>query len=251
MLNPFKRKDKNQKPKTQDTDQKVQESSFDQAMKRTLASATPLQRASLCGKFMLQRLTESMSATDPHGVRIENLLCYLGALAGYSCQAGLRKEYVKLQGQKEESVFMVLGLSDGTKAYAGPNLQKLLIDTIWSLVGGGAERIGQRAVYDAMDVEEMIKHSAETIGNQEFGVLRVEKEHQAKELPQESLKSLWPVFEPMLDAYTDKPLEWPLCFAVAIQEAMVMTQGKIDPKVAMTIVMESALTTSKVDLGVK
>jgi hypothetical protein len=56
----------------------------------------PLIGAKVGAKDILDRLLNSMK--DPKGVHIETLLCALGAMAGYSCQAGLRKEFIETKG---------------------------------------------------------------------------------------------------------------------------------------------------------
>ncbi|WP_157679272.1 hypothetical protein [Methylovulum psychrotolerans] len=48
----------------------------------------PLVGAKLGGKEIFQRLLDSMK--NEKGVHVESLLCALGALAGYSCQANLQ-----------------------------------------------------------------------------------------------------------------------------------------------------------------
>ncbi|MCK9609455.1 MAG: hypothetical protein M0R33_23755 [Methylomonas sp.] len=57
---------------------------------REQSKEDPLVGAKLGGKEIFQRLVDGMK--NEKGVHIESVLCALGALAGYSCQANLRAQ---------------------------------------------------------------------------------------------------------------------------------------------------------------
>lgn len=185
---------------------------------------------------------------NPKGVHVESLLCALGALGGYACQAGVRTEHVLINRQPENKVFIIVGTGDGKNYYYGDLLNKPLLEdtySIWSMAGGAAQQLGAQTL---VDIHEIVKHVTSTVGTPAFGVPRVPGQHRPGMLPIEILKALWPKAMPILKEYCDGPGQWPLLCAAAIQQAMLMSKGALDPLTALALVMESAIPMSKVDL---
>jgi len=77
---------------------------------RERSKEDPLVGAKLGGKEIFQRLLEGMK--DSKGVHIESLLCALGSLAGYACQANLRAQAFA-KGMRETAAFQTVETSDG------------------------------------------------------------------------------------------------------------------------------------------
>ena len=74
----------------------------------------PLAGPKIGKKEVLRRLTEIFSKNDPRGLHTESLLCALGALAGYACQASVFAKAVT-NGVKELYGVNVLG--SGSESY--------------------------------------------------------------------------------------------------------------------------------------
>jgi hypothetical protein len=49
--------------------------------------------------------------------------------------------------------------------------------------------------------------------------------------------------------FCPNPVDWPILYSLAIQEAVYAGKGVIDPVIAFRIVIESAIPMSKVDLA--
>jgi hypothetical protein len=185
---------------------------------------------------------------DERGVHTESLFTVLGALAGYSCQAANREELVKKQGVPEEEIFMVVDDNQGNRYFLGDSINKPLAEvqlSVWALAAGAAQSIGAQQL---IDLHEVFAHSAKTVGGPDFGVLRVPPQHKPKAPPRVMLEKFWPACHQYLDLYCESAVEWPILYGLAIQHAMIAAKGSFDPNLALRIVMESAVSMSKVDL---
>lgn len=181
------------------------------------------------------------------GVHVESLLCALGAVAGYSCQASIRAQAEALE-KPETSVFMIATAKDGRKYYFGDLLNGPLAEdklSIWSLAAASAQENGRKI---SLDVAEIFKHSAESVGREDFGVPRVPESHRAGDIPVNYVKAVWPVVMPIARAFCKSPVEWPVLFGLAIQHAMKESKGVLSADTAIQIIMESAVPSSKFDL---
>lgn len=182
------------------------------------------------------------------GVHIESLLCALGALAGYSCQASLRAQAIA-KGLPETDALVVVAGENGQSYFFGDPLNQALLESqysVWALAAGQAQNLGARTLPDAI---EIIKHVTATVGKPEFGAPRMPEGHEPTGTPLSHLKTLWPLMLPVAQRFCPTPPEWPVLFGLAIQETMAMGQSVIEPTLALSVVMESAVPMSKVDLA--
>lgn len=205
----------------------------------------PLVGAKLGGKEVFQRLLRTMK--DGKGVHTESLLSALGALAGYACQAGLRADALQ-RGMSESQVFNVVKTASGETYYFGNRLNELLAESkmsVWSLAAGAASHNGTK---DLPDLHAIFAHVSKTVGESSFGTPRVPSDHKAGDLPLNYLKTLWHPLSELARKFCKAPTEWPVMFAFAIQEAIDASKGVLDPRMALLIVMESAVPMSKVEL---
>jgi hypothetical protein len=205
----------------------------------------PLVGAKIGSKEVVQRLLKGMKSE--RGVHIESLLCVLGSLAGYACQADLRSQ-AKKRGMPETSALMVIGTKDGKNFFFGDPLNKALAESkfsIWSLAAGAAQHNGCTKL---PDVAEIFGHVTSTVGGETFGIPRLPDAHKPGDLPINYLKSLWPAMFDVIQPFCKESLEWPILFGFAIQEVMDLSKTTIKPELALLIVMESAIPMSKVDL---
>jgi hypothetical protein len=206
----------------------------------------PLVGAKLGGKEIFQRLLDGMKSSK--GVHIESLLCALGALAGYACQANLRAQALA-KGMPETAPFQTVGTKDGKKYFFGDPLNDALAGpqySVWGLVGGAAQHIGAK---ELPDLNEIFQHSSSVPGSDQFGIPRVPENHKPGDTPIDYLKTIWPAFFPTVKLFCPTPADWPILYSFAIQEAIYAGKNVIDPNLALRIVMESAIPMSKVDLA--
>lgn len=205
----------------------------------------PLIGVQIGGKEVVQRLLNGMKTE--RGIHIESLLCALGSLAGYACQADLRSQAQK-QGIPENKVLMVIGTKNGKNFFFGDHLNKALAESkfsIWSLAAGAAQHNGCTKL---PDVAEIFGYVTSTVGDENFGIPRLPDAHKPGDLPINYLKSLWPAMLNIIQPFCKESLEWPILFGFAIQEVMDLSKTTIKPELALLIVMESAIPMSKVDL---
>ncbi len=182
------------------------------------------------------------------GVHIESYLTALGALAGYACQMSVR-ETTRARGLTTEENHLLVATDgpDGKRYFFGDALNKPLAEgpySIWALAAGGAQKMGGKLP----DIGEIFQHVSSTVGSREFGVPRLPEDRQPSERPLDYVRALWPALLPVARPFCETAAEWPILFAIAIQESIFMAKDVIEPGLAVTVVMESAVPMSKVDL---
>ncbi len=213
---------------------------------RERSKQDPLVGAKLGAKEVLQRLIDGMK--NERGVHVESLLCALGALAGYACQANLRAQALA-KGVRETAAFTIVEAKDGKKYFFGDPLNHALAETkysVWGLAAGAAQQAGAK---ELLDIGELFQHTSSVLGSPQFGKPRVPADHPPGDLPLNYLKGLWPALFPLVKLFCPNPVDWPVLYGLAIQEAIAMGKSVIAPELALRIVMESALPMSKVDLA--
>ena len=219
-----------------------------QAMDRPIAEkqkTDPLIKVKIGGKEIFQRIVVGLK--DERGVHIESLLSILGALAGYACQFSVREQNIKSGAKSPVSRLTVATGADGRTYYFGDALNKPLAESrysVWSLTAGTIRQLGK----PLPDLTDIFKHATATVGSAQFGVPRLPEGHGAGGLPIDYLQAFWPRILPVAQRFCDEPAHLPMVFALAIQNAIVMGKDVIDPTLAGTIAMESAVPMSKVDL---
>lgn len=206
----------------------------------------PLIGAKMGSKEIFARLINALK--DSRGVHIETLLCILGSLAGYSCQAALRRELIETKGFSEDQVFVIIDCKDGSKYYFGDRInQPLLSDqySVWSLAAGAVQHLG---ITKTIDVQEIFKYVSETVGSSTYGIPRIPEGHKPGDLPINFVRSLWPKLLPVVEKFCSEPNEWPIMYGLALQEVITFGKDVIDPLLALTIAMECAIPMAKVDI---
>ena len=206
----------------------------------------PLIGAKIGSKEVTQRLLAAL--TTERGVHIESLLCALGALAGYSCQASVRAQAI-VRGLPEVGLLTPVQTKDGKTYYFGDNLNKPLAESqysVWSVAGGGAQQAG---CSNLPDLTEIFKHTSSAIGTEAFGKPRVPEKNTPHDLPLNYVRTLWPALKPLVVKFCPNPEHWPVLLGLSIQEVIVMGKSALDPCLALRLVMEAAIPMSKVNLS--
>ena len=206
----------------------------------------PLIGAKIGAKEVFNRLVNGMK--DSKGVHIESLICVLGSLAGYACQASLRKEFIEIKGLNENQVFVIIEDKDKNKYYFGDLINQPLVAnqfSVWSLAAGAVQHLGIQKI---IDIGEIFEYVSKTVGSNSYGIPRIPEGHQPSDVPYNYVKNLWPVFLPVAEQYCAASNEWPIMFGMAIQEGILLGKDVIDPLLALSIAMESAIPMAKVNL---
>jgi hypothetical protein len=220
----------------------------EEALLRQIAERSktdPLIGAKIGSKEITQRLLAAMKSE--RGVHIESLLCALGSIAGYACQASVRAQAIA-RGLPETSLFTLVQTKNGKTFYFGDNLNKPLAESqysVWSLAAGGAQQAGCKA---PQSIDGIFKYVSETVGSEAFGKPRFPSGHAAQDLPLSYVKMLWPALSPTIKKFCLNPEHWPVLLGLSIQEIIGMGKQALDPCISLQIVMESAIPMSKVKL---
>jgi len=212
---------------------------------REQSEEDPLVGARIGAKEIFQRLLNGLK--NEKGVHIESLLCALGALAGYSCQANLRAQALA-KGMPETAAFQTVGTKGGKEYFFGDPLNNALAGSqysVWGLAAGAAQHAGAK---ELPDLNEIFQHTSSVVGGDQFGIPRVHENHRAGDTPINYLKALWPSLLPTVKLFCPNSVDWPILYGLALQEAIDLGKSAIDPALALKIVMESAIPMSKVDL---
>lgn len=180
-------------------------------------------------------------------VHIESMLCALGAVAGYACQAQLRAQ-ARAGGLAEEAAFHAVTAADGKRYFFGDLLNGLLVSprmSVWTVCSGAMGMAGKAGLLDANAIFE---HAAASVGSAAYGMPRLPAAHQPFEAPLVYLKALWPAVAPIAARHCPDPAHWSMLFCAALKRTLQVAEGTIAPELAFRLVMESAVAMSKVDL---
>lgn len=208
--------------------------------------SAPHEKAALAINDYFVKRYRSQSGT----IDFASVLNALGALAGFGCQMAVREGFIKTGRITEEEAFVVVETKSGEKYFWGDFLNSPLLATdrdqisVWSLVAGAAQSAGAKML---PEVETIIKHNAETVGSEAFGIPRVPTKFAAQELPILVLKKYWPMMQKLLNDNKVDAKFWGWTFALASQYIIYGNRAALDPSMAAKIVMEAALPMSKID----
>lgn len=209
-------------------------------------ASDPMIGAKIGGREVASRMVETLR--NERGVHVESLLCALGALAGYACQASVRARAVS-QGIAEDEAFVVVGTQDGARYFFGDAINAPLAEapySVWALAAGTAQSLGCATLPDCTTI---FAHVADTVGGPAFGVPRLDGGYAPANAPIDYLRHDWPAMERLALKFCVGPEELPMVFGISIQVAMEMARDAIDPCRALRLVMECAIPMSKVDLS--
>lgn len=187
---------------------------------------------------------------DSRGIHIETALTALGSLAGFSVQMAIREELMKRANISEKSAFTIVVTKDGGKYYFGDLLNEGLAEpkkgnlSVWSFVGGAAQKLGAKQL---PDLDSIFGHVSKTVGSNSFGVPRLPAQHMPNQLPIVLLNKFWNPTRNALVTSVKSPGQWPFAIGLAAQYAIIKGKDVIDPALAAQIVMEAAVPMSKVD----
>lgn len=177
-------------------------------------------------------------------VHARSLLCALGAVAGYACQASVRAQSVAA-GKGPDAPFRTIQGADGVTYLSGDAMLRPLAEdrmSLWNLAVTAARLHGAKAL---PDLEEMFEYNASVLGSRKFCSPRLSSEDSVSGSPAEFAARLWPVVEAVVLPTGDVRL-WPIAAGLAVQEAIASTKDVVAPELAVKIVMESAIPASRI-----
>jgi hypothetical protein len=175
------------------------------------------------------------------------LLCALGAVAGYACQASVRAQAIAA-GKGPDAPFRAIQGADRKTYLSGDAVVRPLAEdrmSLWNLTIAAARLHGARSV---PNLEEMLKYNDSAVGTQKFGLPRMPVEHAVSGTPVEFAEQLWPAAHAILIKLAANPKLWPIAAGLAVQEAIAVTKEIVSPEIAVRIVMESAIPVSKIPI---
>lgn len=206
-----------------------------------LSRSDPFVGAKIGSNALTQRLLTALH--DERGVHLEALLCALGAIAGYSCQASVRAQAIA-HGLPEAAFLTSVQAGDGKTYYFSDELSKLLAGSpysVWAVAGGGTMDPG---------LAEIVKHTSAAVGTAEFTTPHVAQENAAHDSPLNYVRALWPAIKPLIVTFCPNPEHWPVLVGLSIQAAINTGQSALDRGPALRLVMEAAIPMSTIGLEV-
>ena len=178
-------------------------------------------------------------------IRMESMLCALGALAGYVCQRSLLINATP-KGHMLNEHIKLINTGDGSRFFDGEPLNYGLFQSshsIWELA-----LVGVRLDEDIPDLDDVLQHAIQSMGTAKFGVPRLKPGQGLPYLPIEYVKMMWPSIFSMMRLLCPTPQEWPVAFGFAIQKVLDEYKEQLALGVALRIVMESAIPMSRINL---
>ena len=212
-------------------------------------ASNPQIRAIMTGKDITENVLEMLK--DEKGVRVENALGLLGALAGFSCSYVVMRQLADGSLEMKEPEIVIVKLKDGSEWLFGDAVNSRLVEgveisgqnlSVWALIAGKVQQLGNPLT---LDIKELFGRVAEAIGKPKFGHADLPDAHRPTDTPQDYVKYLFPKVLPLLDRYGLAPEQYFLALALSAQEVMQMAKGTIAPDLAAIILMEYAVPASK------
>lgn len=202
-------------------------------------------------------------------IHSESLLTIIGALVGMAAQVAVINEYVIPKKEIPENGFVQVQTKDGETYYFGDLLNAYLVPqrsqlALWSLSASIAVSNGVDP-RELPDVNAMFKRAAQTLGSPEFDQLDVPEPNQPMISPKQSVERFWLMVRDLVNAANShlgmepqpfvpqspdqqlKPQDIPLALAVVAQGFLNDTKSVLDPRIGLSIVMQSAIIASKYD----
>ena len=181
------------------------------------------------------------------GVHVESLLTSLGAVAGFACQVAARHGLRSVSAAHWASPWVEVQGADGSRYYFGDAINDSLLEGPFSLWAVAAAVMPQVGDQPPPDIIEIVRHVTSTVGGGGFGAIRFPAESSAGDSPVEYVRHFWPGLQPRLERHLSDHKHWPLAFGLAAQRAVAMTKDVVEPRTALAILMESAVSMSKLD----
>ncbi|MCH5282013.1 MAG: hypothetical protein J1E61_11165 [Lachnospiraceae bacterium] len=172
----------------------------------------------------------------PKGFDIQKALLYASGLAGYACHQAVKAN--------NES-FVVVGTVDNKKFYMGDALNKYLLEdkySVLSFCNGFFDNFAKGEFRP--DPIEIVKKEVAVIGDNNYKIWNI---YQPKDVYCE-IRNCWEgIYDNMTAVYCQSPQEWPVLFAIVLQNIMITASEAIPAPVLYNMALECAIYVSKMD----
>lgn len=192
-------------------------------------------------------------------IHAETMMAAIGALAGFAAQRTLLAHMATDTAIRRE--MRLVTTASGTNYIFGEPLNQMFLTNdaaegqrrLWPLAAGGALAAGLR-VEELPELTGMFAHVSQSIGSDREGLPSTDK--QPHMTPRDILQRTWPFAKSCLSgALPGMPAElgappiasWPAITAQIAARMIRDAATVLDPKTALTILMESAIFASKLD----
>src|ERR1700729_3363706 len=197
------------------------------------------------------------------GIHTETLMTVVGALAGFAAQnaaltsiaasvPSIKPRSLAIANTKTGGIFL---FGDAINAFLFPEAGSVL--PLAALIGGAALSAGAKQE-ELPNFGEIDAHIATVVGTPEFGKLRAPPGVAPQLEPLAALLKFWP---PARDILARPPIKrpcrrqeaplqeihWPIILGLVASQFIKMSQNALHARVSATLVMESAVITSKID----
>jgi hypothetical protein len=190
-------------------------------------------------------------------IHAETYISAVGAIAGYAAQRTLFAANPPVMGKNINRI----GVASGEQYWFGDTLNNMLVPKtnadgnrcVWSLALGAAIGAG---IQTQPQLDDMFKYVASTIGGADEGKSSVPAKHQASMPARDLLKVVWPLavtcfsgkFPGANRDYPAAPVSWWSAIAAQASSRPIQNvKGVLPPEIALTLLMESAIYSSKLD----
>lgn len=205
----------------------------------------PQLRARITGHDLIEHLLTTLPAGQAD--RVDTVLAVLGSLAGFSTVYALVLRIEEGAPELLPPEMLEMTLPDGTKRYFGSFLTGRLAEqpiSLFNLTAGMAQRMGATAF---PDLHELFARVAKSVPSAAFGQPRLPAGVRIGDGPQDFVQRLFAGCLPVLGRYDLHPDDYFAAFGLAIQQVIGRAGSRIDPALAVSIVMECAVPMSKLD----
>lgn len=206
----------------------------------------PIARLRKAGRALFDYVYQSVR--DDRGARVEDVIGILAATGGFACIFGVL-HFLDGTGRTPESVgLLTVRDQAGETYYFGDLPNTALLESelaLLSLAWGAAQSNGARL--STRDSDEVLGHVASTIGAGGFGIPRLPDQHMPRDLPINYVEGMWLKVAHLLDLCEVPVTRRSAVFGFALQQAIDLGAGVLDPGIAARIAAEYAVPMAKVD----
>jgi hypothetical protein len=197
---------------------------------------------------------------DENGIHAETCVAAFGAVAGFAAQRALFARMAADRDDPARNEMRLVTTAMGGRFIFGEPLNQMFfahddreLHRLWPLAAGAAVAAG---VADPPEPTEFFAHVSRALGSEAEGWPSTPAPHRPHLACVPLLKAAWPIAKPCLTGeLSGLPAElgtaprsfWPAITAHAAGTALRKTATVLDPRIGLTILMESAIYASKVD----
>ncbi len=183
----------------------------------------------------IMQMFNSVFSTEK-GFDAQRGLLFASGLAGYACHQAVKAA---------NGNFVVVGTNDNKKFYMGDDVNKFLLEGQYSILSACRGFYQQAAPgEDVPDVIPLVQRAASVLGDPAYRIWNVFPPAYVYG----EIKNCWDgIYDNMTVKYCESPEEWPVLFAIVLQNMLMICSKVITPADAFRLAMECALFLSKMD----